>query len=160
QEIRMHLQVPVLGHIPVMSRELLAAARGPLDGTLCAFHAPRSMAAEAYRGIRTALFFPIGKVTPKIIQVTSSDSGDGKSTLIASLAGSFGRSGRRVVVVDTDFRRSAIHGLFGLASQPGLSALVEEDADILDVIQQTAAPNVYAIVAGSLPDNPAELLSN
>ena len=96
------------------------------------------MEAEAYRGVRTALYFSIHCKGHKVIQVTSPNSGDGKSTMAANLAISIAQSGKKVLLLDADMPTPALHKLFGLPSTTGLSSVIVENLEPKEVIQESA----------------------
>jgi capsular exopolysaccharide synthesis family protein len=158
-EIRRRLGVRVIGHIPriePVKGELVAG----LSPQLCAAHTPRSMNAEAFRGLRTALYFSIQGRGHQVIQVTSPHMGDGKSTLVANLAISIAQSGKSVVLIDADFRRPKIHKFFSIANpNVGLASVISGDAELVDAIQPCAVHGLFILPCGPRPTNPAELLT-
>ncbi len=167
EEIRKRLGLPIVGHIPYLAHtndpvELLDDSGQPIqiDASLCALHRPNSMEAEAYRSVRTSLYFSTQGERHKVIQVTSPNMSDGKSTLIANLAITIAQSGRRVVLIDADLRRPRVHRMFGLSAKVGLAQLITDVAEIPDVIQKTIIPNLSILPAGPRPSNPAELLTH
>jgi capsular exopolysaccharide synthesis family protein len=161
EEITEELGVPVIGHIPVLKpdRRRVAVATS-LDPSLCTFHHPRSAHAEAYRAVRTALYFSTRGERHKVIQVSSAEPGDGKSTLAANLAISIAQSGKRVLLIDADFRRPKVHKLFGLERRGGLPRVIDGKAELDDEIQTTEVANLWALTCGTRPDNPSELLTS
>src|SRR5262249_34617985 len=139
EEVRHTLGLPVVGHIPYFKPAKARCAsegRGqgsgtpPLDPMLAAHHRPASAEAEAYRGVRTALFFGAAAARRQVIQVTSAAAGDGKSLLAANLAVSIVQSGKRVLLIDADLRRPRQHRLFGLQEGPGLAAVLAGTAGL------------------------------
>jgi tyrosine-protein kinase len=122
---------------------------------------PRSVAAEAFRTIRTNLEFasldkPLGTIT-----VTSSVPGEGKSVVSGNIALAFAQAGRRTILVDADLRRPGLHNLFGIPNNAGLTDMVLSDnADVASVAQRTEEPNLRVITSGAVPANPAELLGS
>src|SRR5262249_50834335 len=119
QEIRRRLGLPVVGHIPTLVGDAEAARKvqagqDVLDPLLCSHYRPKSVEAEAYRAVRTSLYFSTQGEGHKVIQVTSPDMGDGKSTLIANLAISIAQSGKKVLLIDGDCRRPRLHKIFAL----------------------------------------------
>ncbi len=96
-DIRRRLKVQVLGHVPRITpteEEKQMAEQGllPLDPSVCAFYQPKSVDAEAFRGLRTTLFFKLEGEGHKVIQITSPNMGDGKTTLATNLAVSIAQS--------------------------------------------------------------------
>lgn len=160
EEIRRRLGLPVVGHIPYIPATHAVARGGTpqLDPVLCAYHKPKSIQAESYRAVRTALYF--STQGHQVIQVTSPDMGDGKSTLVGNLALSIAQSGKRVVLVDADFRRPRLHKLFGLSAQVGLASVIAGKTDLDNAVKQTGVPNLSLLPCGPIPPNPAELLTS
>lgn len=165
EEIRRRLGVPVLAQIPVVEPsaeaiKLVAEGKATLEPMLCTYYRPKSINSEAFRGLRTALYFSTRGEQHQIIQITSSDVGDGKSTLTANLAISMAQSGKRILLVDADCRRPRVHKLFGLSDRVGLTTfLTGGTEDIAAVTLPTAVSGLSIIAAGPIPPNPSELLT-
>ncbi len=165
-EIRRGLGLPVIGHIPLLLPDATAkantdAGHTSLDPFLCSHYRSRSVEAEAYRAVRTALYFSTQGCGHNLIQVTSPDMGDGKSTLITNLAVSIAQSGKRIVLVDADLRRPRLHKMMGLpANLTGLASVISGNVELGDAIQQTTIPGLFVLPCGPLPPNPAELLTS
>jgi len=163
QEIQQRLGLPVIGHIPFIpdDRDGDPAAHERVSPALVAFHAPRSPEAEAFRGVRTSLYFSTQGSGHQVIQVTSPGMGDGKSTLTANLAVSIAQTGRRVILIDADFRRPRVHKLFpDTTREIGMASVICGDSTLDAAIQQTAVPNLWLMPCGPRPANPAELLTS
>jgi capsular exopolysaccharide synthesis family protein len=162
EEIRRRLGLPVVGHVPPIAALPAPAGNAPLDTTICAYHRPKSLESESYRGVRTALYFSTQGQGHQVIQITSPTASDGKSTLAANLAVSIAQSGKRVVLVDADFRRPRIHTLFRVEDpQAGLAGLLVGDTDLSAALHECAAvPNLWLMTCGRRPANPAELLTS
>jgi capsular exopolysaccharide synthesis family protein len=162
-EIRRRLGVPVLGHVPTLRTDAppeRTSAAG-LDRLLVAFFRPTSTDAEAFRGIRTQLYFSIAGRGHQVIQVTSPNPGDGKSVLAANLAISIAQSGKRVVLLDCDFRRPRVHQLFHLRHpEVGLASVMAGEAKLESAVQGCEVPNLLLMPCGPRPANPAELLTS
>jgi capsular exopolysaccharide synthesis family protein len=167
EEIRLRLGLPIVGHVPfaATTAEPVEAVDGggnpvELDPGLLAFHNPGSPEAEAFRGIRTALYFSTHGPRHKVIQVTSPNMGDGKTTLITNLAVSISQSGRRVLIIDADLRRPRTHRVFGMTAKVGLAEVIAGTAELDEAVQVTAVPNLSILPCGRRPPNPAELLTS
>jgi capsular exopolysaccharide synthesis family protein len=165
-EIRKSLGLPVVGHIPVFFPRLAddADADQPIDTAnvdkmICSYADPDSLAAEAYRAVRTNLFFSTHGESHKVIQVTSPSSNDGKSTLAANLAVSLAQSGVKVLLVDADLRRPKVHLNFGIDKTTGLSNLIRGTIELPEAIHRSAIENLDIMPAGPRPRNPSELLA-
>ena len=163
EEVREELHVNVFGHIPMIPEAVDKAAlnqhREGLAPQLRAFHEPRGRVAEAYRAVRTAIYFSTRGGGHKVIQVTSPSPGDGKSTMAANLAISIAQSGRSVVLIDADFRRPRVHKLFGMKNTVGMASVIAGQAELKDAIIQTEVDNLSVMSCGPRPENPAELLT-
>ncbi len=141
-----------------VGRRLLRAPRSPGPRMLTMLGEPRGNSAEALRAVRTKLIFSNEFASLKTLLVTSTMEAEGKSTVAANLGVAFAQQGVRVLLVDSDMRRANLHHMFGVKRSPGLSALLEGEADISDVVQATQLPNLFLIAAGATPTNPAELI--
>lgn len=163
EEIRAELGVPVIAHIPVIANASRASKKklaGELHPALCCVHAPKGRNSEAFRSVRTALYFSTQGEGHKLIQITSPEPGDGKTTLASNLAVAIAQSGKRVLLVDADFRRPRVHRLFGVANDVGI-VNVMTDAVALDAAIQRVPQidNLSVLPCGPRPPNPAELLT-
>lgn len=167
QEIRRALDLPILGHIPMISpREKKGTAVGAdtplaaLSPVLCVAHHPKGHQAEAYRGIRTALYFQAETQGCRVIQVTSPNPEDGKTTTAINLSLSIAESGKRVLLIDADFRRPRVHKHLGLENKVGLFTVMSGETEIQDAIQTPPVQNLTVLTSGGRPNNPAELLTS
>ena len=162
-EIRERLGLQVVGQVPFVSPDAmdLLVPDSLVDSYISAFHRPKSHVAEAYRSVRTALYFSTHGEMHRLIQVTSASPGDGKSTLACNLAVSIAQSGKRVLLIDADLRRPRIHGLLGIPNEAsGLASLALGKPDMTDAVHTTEIGNLWCMPAGGTPDNPAELLTS
>lgn len=162
-DIRRRLGLAVIGHIPSIRAKLKADPTAPdgLDPMLVAAVRPKSIEAEAYRGVRTQLYFSTQGQGHTVIQVTSPNPGDGKSTLAANLAISIAQSGKRVVLVDCDMRKPRVHALFKIAKGAiGLAGVITGKLPTGQAIQRSAIENLDLLPCGPRPANPAELLTS
>ncbi len=152
----------VLGTIPVYGRRRLGRHRLPHKER--ALVAPASPAAEAYRTLQTSLRFSSLGEAKKVLLVTSSVSGEGKTTCTANLAMVLAENGQRVVVVSADLRKPTIAGMFGVDEHgKGLTSVVLGDATLAETLvsaKQSNGRTVYVLPAGPLPNNPTEMLAS
>jgi capsular exopolysaccharide synthesis family protein len=163
EEIRRRLGLPIIGHIPFTVAKANgdgAAAAGRLDASLFAYHRPSALEAEAYKSLRTALYFSTRGERHKVIQITSPNMGDGKSTLAANLAVCIAQSGKSVVLVDADCRRPRLHRLFGLRAELGLTSVIIGECGPQEAVLPTEVPHLSVLPCGPRPTNPAELLTS
>ncbi len=115
--------------------------------------------AEAYKTLRTNIQFC--GVENKVIMLTSSMPGEGKSATSFNLAASLGEIGKKVLLIDADMRRSNLVNRYKVEARvKGLSEFLSGQNGIDEVLYLTNIPNVHIIFAGAMPPNPAELLNN
>lgn len=165
-EARMALDLPLLACVPDLHKaEEIVRAKTDADEdhrriapSILAYHRPKSRESEAIRGLRTSLYFKNGDGRIKVLQVTSANSGDGKTTTASNLAVSLAQSGKRVLIIDADLRRPRVGATFGIESQVGLSSVIAHDAELVDAVQATPINNLSVLPCGPIPPNPAELL--
>ncbi|MEQ9406325.1 MAG: polysaccharide biosynthesis tyrosine autokinase [Fuerstiella sp.] len=161
EEIIREFGVPILGHIPYMQEQKLRKIPRDtvIDRTVIALHLPRSRPSEAYRSVRTAVCFSALGGDHRVIQVTSPAAGDGKSTLAMNFAVSLAQSGKKTVIVESDFRRPKVHRLTGVDNETGVVDVLRGNAEIADAIKDTELEGFYVMPCGSRPRNPSELLT-
>ncbi|GBF76003.1 hypothetical protein PA598K_04442 [Paenibacillus sp. 598K] len=121
---------------------------------------PESAIAEAYRAIRTRIAFPADGKELKVIMITSTKKGEGKSSTAANVAISIAQTGKRVVLIDADLRRPALHQMFGVINHTGLANfLANLSVEPQEVVRSLHIENLAFIPSGLTPPNPAELLT-
>ena len=145
---------PVLALIPAFRPR----RRDP-GGRLAAAAYPQSLAAEAYRGLRTRLVEAATPSHAKTLLVTSPGF-EGKSTVAANLAAALAQSGRSVVLVSADMRWGRVHELFGLGIGPGLSMVLQGRIGLAEALQPTQVPGLRLLPSGLAPTDPAALLQS
>lgn len=152
-EIRSALGLHVLGAVPHV-----AGARG--NGGAHGLRFDRfSETAESYRTIRTALQFRCKDAPSKTLLVTSPQPGDGKTTLAANLAIATAQSGKRVLLVDADFRRPSQHKLFHVDGRIGLSDVLDGEP-ATDAVRPSAVDGLDILPAGAMPHDPCAVLNS
>lgn len=163
EEVIREFGVPILGHVPYMQDRRLRAIRDKdtagMDRTLVTAHLPRSRTSEAYRSVRTAICFSAQGNSHRVVQVTSPAAGEGKSTLACNLAVSLAQSGKRTVLVESDFRRPSVHKITGVSTDVGVVDVLRGDAELADAMQQVPIPDLTVLPCGTIPRDPSELLS-
>lgn len=118
-------------------------------------------ASEAYKLLRTNLMFFSSGENGRVIGITSSVSGEGKSTTAVNLAYALAESGRKVILVECDMRRPTVARRLGFEASPGLSNLVVGLSSPVEVLRRSQIhDNLYIIPAGDIPPNPSELLGS
>lgn len=120
---------------------------------------PKSIVAEAYRVLRTNIQYSSYDKAIKTIVVTSSEPGEGKTTVASSLAISFAQDKKSVILVDCDLRRPMAHKNFKLSNRFGLSDVLIGKVSVENAIQKYT-DNFHIITSGKIPPNPAEMLAS
>ena len=113
---------------------------------------------EAFRSIRTNLQFLPGSENNRIISITSSVSGEGKTTITAALSKVLAQSDKKVIVLDLDMRKASLHKEFNLNNKIGMSNYLRLENRLEEVIKQTDTFGLDIITVGDLPSNPSELI--
>jgi capsular exopolysaccharide synthesis family protein len=132
-----------------------------LNPLLVAGLAPKSLAAEQYRSLRTRLAQAEASGALRTILVTSPQKGEGKSITAANLSLTMAQEPqRRVVILEADLRKPSLEHLFGLPPGPGLADYLAGAADLTEVMKFLPDHNLTVIPAGTAPTNPAELLGS
>lgn len=154
-DISRRVDLPLLGMVP---------HAGDLDDDIedlrLAFRThPGSLVGEAFRQVHTCLLFSGPASQRRTMLLASSSPLDGRTTVATNLAAAAARTGRRVLVVDTNFRQPMMAQLFGQGDQLGLSSALVGQANWRDLVVEVE-PNFHVLCAGTLPPNPAELLSS
>lgn len=147
-------QLPVLGTVKRDTEE----AKLRIDKQRIAQH---QQSAEVFRMLRANLDFATINSHARVLLVTSSQKGEGKSTTASKLAVSLAEAGRRVILLDADLRLPSLQRVFGLPNQEGLTnLLVRPFTDLERYLQATPMPALRVLTSGPLPPNPTELLQS
>ncbi len=154
-DVARRLDLPMLGMVPHHDdvEENIADLRMAF-----ATH-PNSLVSEAFRQIRTCLQFSGPASQRRSLLVTSPQPEDGRTTVTLNLAASIARSGKKVLVVDANFRQPSIRELFSDCPEGGLSSALVGQAVWRDMVAEIE-PNFSVIGAGPMPPNPGELLGS
>ena len=122
---------------------------------------PDSIPSEAFRALRTRIQFSrVNTESLKTVLITSSAPQEGKTTIAVNLAGSFAHSKKKVLLIDCDLRKPAVHKLFNRERIPGLIDYLTGNAKLNDVLIQSEVSNLSYITSGTIPPNPAEMLDS
>ncbi len=113
---------------------------------------------ESFRSIRTNLQFLPQTESSRVITVTSSVSGEGKTTIAAKMAEVIGQTNKKVIVLDIDMRKASVHKEFDVDNILGLSNYLTGQKSLNEVIANTENEYVDLITTGPLPPNPSELI--
>ncbi len=145
--------VPILGSVPYYSQETMPVTKLFVDKQ------PRSAVSEALRSIRTNIeFMNVGK-EKKVLSITSTIGGEGKTFVSVNLGGIIALSNAKVVILDLDMRKPRIHLAFSSEQYgKGISTILINKNILEECIQQSTIKGLDYIQAGPIPPNPSELL--
>ncbi len=148
-------RTPVIGVIKKLDHEEMDE-----NYELYVMKSPKSIFSESIRGIRTNINFILKGENHKVVCVTSSVSGEGKTFSTVNLAASLTLLGHKVVIVGCDLRRPKIHLTFrNMTNDIGLTTYLIGKHELKDIIQESEFENLDVITAGPTPPNPSELLN-
>lgn len=120
---------------------------------------PKSIAAESYRTLRTNLQYSSFDKEYKVIVVTSSEPGEGKSTTAGNLAISLAQGEKKVILIDCDLRKPSLHKRFKVSNIMGLSDVLI-GREVIETAGSKYKQNLTILTAGKIPPNPAEMLGS
>jgi capsular exopolysaccharide synthesis family protein len=144
EDIEQYLKLNLLAVVPKEREESARASR------------------EAYQTLRTSLMFSKKNPASKIVLVTSAGPQEGKSNTVVNVAKAVAGGGDRVVVVDCDLRRPALHHRLGIDRTTGLTNYILSSGgdDWREYVQTTGEANLSAVTSGPLPPNPADVFGH
>jgi capsular exopolysaccharide synthesis family protein len=173
QDVTTIVRAPVIGIIPTLGQDAIgtrARTLAPGERAAKSLAAPkpvreaesRTMAAEAYRALRTNLSYVSPVKPPRVIVVTSALSGDGKTTSASNLAVTLAQQNKRVLLIDAETRRGNLHSLFGIEATPGFFDLLYGQATPGECIRRVTlegSGHLDVLPSGGMPNhNAADLL--
>jgi capsular exopolysaccharide synthesis family protein len=147
----------LLGMIPHEEDDPQAAATSL---PLAISQAPHSIIAENFRQVRTRLQHAASLEAYRSIVVTSPGPGDGKTTVTCNLAASLALNGRKVLLVDANFRRPDLHKVFGVPNDNGFGDVLAKKTPIDSVARKTNVANLSVLPTGPRPSNATELIES
>ncbi|PWJ36097.1 polysaccharide biosynthesis tyrosine autokinase [Sediminitomix flava] len=144
--------LPILGYVPHYSKEDMNYSQ------LVVQKRPKASISEAFRSIRTNIDFMNVGEEQKVLSVTSTISGEGKTFVAANIAGVIAMSGAKVALLDVDLRKPKIHFAFGNENLDGLSSVLIGKSNLKDVLRSSPIATMKYVTAGPVPPNPSELI--
>lgn len=188
EDVEEFLDIPVIGAIPNLNTDnvnnfirerfsLSTEHEMEIYKALISHVMPKSIVAESYRSLRTNAIFMATAKNIKSMIITSSSMHEGKTTTAINLSLTLAQAGKRVLLMDVDFRNPAIHHYFGLENGPGLSDIIlgnntwkevgRSIADLMmgkikvdDIMVTPGMDNLNIITSGNPPSHPAEFLNS
>lgn len=151
-EIKQRFAYQVLGIVPLDT--LQSSQSG-----IVVQREPDSFASEIYRMIQTNLKFLAVKRQPKVILMTSSVPGEGKSTVAANLAAAMAQLGRKVLLIDGDLRKASQHQLWQLNNKAGIKDIITHKTPLAKVVSRPMK-QLDLLTSGTIAPNPLALLDS
>lgn len=135
-----------------------AVGHNSKESEIPVFEFPRSALAESFRGLRSNLNYLLREKNEKIILITSTISGEGKTFCTVNLATILAMSNKKTLLASFDLRKPKLHKYFDLPNTLGISNFLINQANLDDIILTTNINHLYLLPSGPVPPNPAELL--
>ncbi|MBK5470002.1 MULTISPECIES: CpsD/CapB family tyrosine-protein kinase [Bacillus] len=127
---------------------------------LIAHQQPKSPISEQYRNIRTNIEFASVDTNLHSLMVTSANPSEGKTTTTANMAVVFAQQGKKVLLIDADMRKPAMHQMFQVDNIFGLTNVLTHSERLEKCVQATLVDDLHFLACGPIPPNPAELLGS
>jgi succinoglycan biosynthesis transport protein ExoP len=149
EDMEAKLGLPLLGIAPQSDGD-------PQDALLD----PKSQLSEGYNALRASLLHSTPAGLPAVLLITSAQPGEGKTTTAQAVSVTLARLGKTVLLVDGDMRRPAIHRVFGVPNERGLSTLLTTPDALESVVQPSSEPRLSVVPSGPVPPSPTELVAS
>lgn len=127
---------------------------------LIAIDEPDSIAAEAYRALRTSVQFASIDKDIKTLVVTSTNPEEGKTSVAINLGVVIARTGKRVLLVEADLRKPTLYKALDIDNKEGLLSMFLKNEPLDKYVRQTSINNLFVLAGGPSPPNPSELLGS
>jgi capsular exopolysaccharide synthesis family protein len=154
KDIESYLGMPLLCEVPRID------AKTNEERATVVNNDPQSLAAEAFSNLRATLGANPNAKDIKILMITSTAPGEGKSLVSTNTAIAFAHDNLRTLLIDADMRHPTLHKSFELRTELGLSEYLTDGGKKEEVIQKSGISNLDIIIAGKIAKNPAELLGS
>ena len=149
EDMETKLGLPLLGIVPQSEGD-------PQDALLD----PKSQLSEGYNALRASLLHSTPAGLPRVLLITSAQPGEGKTTTAQAVSLTLARLGKTVLLVDGDLRRPALHRVFGLPNERGLSTLLASQDALESTVLPSAEPRLSLLPSGPVPPSPTELIAS
>ncbi|WP_193759886.1 polysaccharide biosynthesis tyrosine autokinase [Burkholderia sp. USMB20] len=161
-DIENRINLPVYATVPVSENQRTLVRSRQRDGQsgILADIKSTDPAIESLRSFRTALQFTLAEAKSNILQITGATPNMGKSFISLNLAAVLADSGCRVLLIDADLRKGALHTALGQQRENGLSEIIVQGRTLEDVVRRDVRSNLDFVATGEIVPNPAEVISS
>jgi capsular exopolysaccharide synthesis family protein len=160
EDIERFVQLPFLGIVPLLPSGSKGNPRSEPIKEIMKVNESNPHISEAYRNIRTSILYATPGIHPKVIVMTSTKIGEGKTTTVINIAQTLIQTGGKVLLIDGDMRRGKLHWYLNLDNSKGLSDYLSGQKEVDTILKKTYVTNLYAITSGPTPPNPSELIGS
>ncbi|MFQ5674109.1 MAG: GumC family protein [Nitrospinales bacterium] len=151
EDVESKIQIPFLGAVGLFDGK---------DEASVASNDVNAKRSEDFRILRTNILHAAPDNPKKVLMVSSSVPGEGKTTTVSKLGVTFAQLEKKVLMIDADLRKSRLHKIFGANPQPGLSEYLADENDLKSVVHQTRVKGLSIIPRGVFTPYSAEILSS
>jgi capsular exopolysaccharide synthesis family protein len=127
---------------------------------LIALASPNSPRTELFRALRTNIQFAGPDGHPRVLMITSAKPGEGKSTTVSNLAVLYAQAGKKVLLLDANLRKPALHRIFSASNRMGLTSILLDNCMSDQAVQESAVPNLSLLMSGPSAAYPSEMLES
>ena len=154
EDFEKYYDTSIIGEIPHVEAENLP------QNHIIYFEMPQHPAVEGYRTLRTNLQFLNLDGKTRTILFTSAGPEEGKSTVMVNLGAALSEMGKKVLLIEADLRKPVLDKYFKVSPGKGISGVLTGNVSLEEAVQPTGYNNLYVMVAGVKPPNPAELVAS
>lgn len=151
QEISGFTDIPIIGAIPLYAKK-------SQHSQLLVHKSPKSIITESFRNIRSNMEFLTDSKASRVITISSTVSGEGKTFVAINLGGILAMTNKKVALIDLDLRKPRLHNSFELENNKGVSTILINKHSIAECLQDSEIDNLSIITSGPTPPNPSELV--
>jgi capsular exopolysaccharide synthesis family protein len=148
KDIERNTRIPIIGTI----------GHNETQSDIAVYMDPKSSLAESFRALRTNLQYILREKDQKIVMITSTVSGEGKTFAAVNLATILAMSNKKVLLVGLDLRKPSLHKIFDIPNEIGLSTFLSNQSKYENIIKKTSIDHLFLAPSGPIPPNPAELI--
>lgn len=148
KDIESNTRIPIIGTI----------GHNEIHSDMPVYVDPKSAIAESFRSLRTNLQYILREKDQKIIMISSTISGEGKTFAAINLAIIMAMTNKKVLLVGLDLRKPSLHKIFDVPNETGISTYLSKQSEYDSIIKETSIENLYLTPSGPVPPNPAELI--